>query len=309
MNELEICKEKYIEELRVRNYAQTTIINKDIRLKEFIEYLKRAEITQYSEMTENHLKAYQEYRYYKENRFKKVDSIAVQNRHISVVKSYLKYLVKTGKINHDPGANITLARQPKFLPKEALTDKEMKKLLKSIDENNVIGYKNRTILEVLYTTGIRRRELINIKLEDVMLKSGFIRINQGKGKKDRMVPIGKIASKYIENYIKHVRENIKTAKTSEYLFPGQRKEKIAVNIINKMLKVYAKKANIKKEVTSHTIRRSCATEMIKREANVMYVKELLGHSSLESLDKYCRLTAIDLKKAHRKYHPRENDMV
>ena len=169
MNELEISKEEYTEELKIRNYAQETIINKDIRLREFIEYLKRAEITQCDEITENHLKAYQEYRYYKENRFKKTDSIEVQNRHISAVKDYLKYLLKTGKITHDPGINITQARQPKFLPKEALTDKEMKKLLKSIDENNVIGYRNRTILEVLYTTGIRRRELINIKLEDVIL--------------------------------------------------------------------------------------------------------------------------------------------
>ena len=119
-----------------------------------------------------------------------------------------------------------------------------------------------------------------------------------------MVPLGKIACEYLENYIQSVRPQFYQSKENESLFKQKGREINSGSIWLLVVK-YAKMANIGKEVTPHTFRRSCATEMIKRRANPMYVKELLGHNSLETIKSYCDLTIIDLKKAHQKYHPRE----
>ena len=259
------------------------------------------------DITEEHIKEYQKYRHYYQNRYKRCDSVSVQNKHLSSIKIFFRYLKETGYIVNDPTKSIQYAREPKRLPKTALTHNEVKKLLRQPDTHTLTGYRDRTLLELLYSTGIRKTELLNLKLQDIDYEEGYLRVNQGKGQKDRVTPIGKIACHYLETYIKGIRPMLIRSKTEQALFLGKRGQPLKRNGLSELIARYAKRIDTEKKITTHTFRRSCATGMIKNNANVMHVKDLLGHNSLETVQMYCNLSIVDLKEAHRKCHPREKD--
>ena len=179
-------------------------------------------------------------------------------------------------------------------------------MLAQTDDSTPTGFRDRTILETLYSTGVRRNELIHLKIDDVDYAGGYLRVNQGKGNKDRVVPMGKIACHYAENWIKGVRAVfLKDRRKHDYLFVTKSGNPIDESTVRDIVVKYSAPLKLKKPVTCHTFRRSCATEMVKRNANLMHVKEILGHEDLESTKVYCRLTITDLKKTHQRYHPRE----
>jgi len=166
---------------------------------------------------------------------------------------------------------------------------------------------DRAIIEVFYSTGIRRNELINLEISDVDYHEGFVRINSGKGNKDRVVPIGKIACRYIENYVKGVRPMLVKDPRDNHLFLTINGTKISENRVWQLVKTYSRKTKIKKNITTHTFRHTCATLMLKNKANIRHIQELLGHSSLDSTQVYTSVTITDLKEVHSKCHPREKD--
>ena len=146
----------------------------------------------------------------------------------------------------------------------------------------------------------------NLKVnKNSIVSAGDFSIVSGKGDKDRVVPLGRVACKYVENYIKGIKPMFLNAKQERRLFLSKKGLPIAKNTLGDMILKYAKRSGIEKHITTHTFRRSCATEMIKNKANLMHVKELLGHSSMETVQTYCNLSIVDLKEAHKKCHPRE----
>ena len=160
---------------------------------------------------------------------------------------------------------------------------------------------------MLYSTGIRRQELLNLKLEDIDYEKGFLRVNRGKGDKDRVVPLGSITCKYLENYIKLVRIDLARIKGSEYLFLTLAGTSMEETSLRKRLHKYTKKAKINKTITPHVFRHTCATHLIQQKANIRCVQGILGHKSLDTTQKYTQITITDLKEAHQKCHPRERE--
>ncbi|MBU1121608.1 MAG: tyrosine-type recombinase/integrase, partial [Candidatus Omnitrophica bacterium] len=187
--------------------------------------------------------------------------------------------------------------------------KEIKKLLKAPDIHIPIGYRDRTILEVFYSSGIRRQELVNLKPQDVDYEKGFLRVNRGKGGKDRVVPLGRIACKYLENYIKLVRIDLRRIKNCEYLFISTLGNQMEVSTLRRMINRYVKKSRIEKRVTPHVFRHSMATHLIQDKANIRCVQEILGHKSLDTTQIYTQITITDLKEAHKSHHPREKEKI
>jgi len=163
------------------------------------------------------------------------------------------------------------------------------------------------MLEVFYSTAIRRAELRSLNIDDADYQSGFLRVNSGKGDKDRVVPIGKIACRYLENYIKGVRPELVKGNKTKALFISKKSGRISKNLAGEMIDKYVKCSGIRKRVTCHTFRHSCATHMVRNKAGLRHMQEMLGHSSLNTTQKYIQLTIVDLKEAHRKYHPRERE--
>ena len=304
-NPSESAKE-FLKSLRVRNLSHRTIEQVSWRLSKFLEYIDRRNIEQVQAITRDVISSYQVELYEAVNRSGMPNTTAFQNGMLSTVKQFMRYLKDHDLIVADPARDIGYAKEPKRLPQGVLSPAEARKILHATDTSSVIGYRDRTILEVLYSTGLRKEELGKITLTDVDYKDGFLRVS-GKGDRERIVPLGRIACRYLENYIKSVRVELFKNPGEKHLFLTSRGRPLSKNVVWELVKKYALKAKIQKNVHPHTFRHTCATVMLKNKANIRAVQELLGHSSLNSTQIYTHLTITDLKQIHAKCHPREKD--
>jgi integrase/recombinase XerD len=218
----------------------------------------------------------------------------------------MTFLWDNGFIISNPAKDIQYAKVPQALPRSILSRSESRKIMNAPDTRSVIGYRDRTILEVLYSSGIRKSELRYLTLNDVDYHDGFLRV-MGKGSKERIVPIGRIACRYLENYVKSVRLALIKDPYNKTLFLSSRGRRLNHNAVWVMVKKYGKKAKIKKNIFPHTFRHTCATAMLRNKADIRAIQELLGHSSLNSTHVYTRISITDLKEVHSRCHPREKD--
>ena len=160
-------------------------------------------------------------------------------------------------------------------------------------------------MEVFYATGIRRNELLALTVADVNLEEELLRVNKGKGGKDRVVPLSTLACKFLESYIKGVRPEWAVKTGTDRLFLSWRGRPLDGNTLRLLVKAHAQRAGVKKRVSCHVWRHTCATHLLKNNANLRHVQEILGHGLLSTTERYLHLTITDLKEAHRKFHPRE----
>jgi integrase/recombinase XerD len=297
----------YIRSLAVRNLAQRTIAATTWKLAKFFDYLAALGIDHVDHITAQVVRDYQIHLYQGINAKGRPNTVAYQNGLLSTAKQFLMFCKQNDYIVTDPGRHVAYAKQPQRLPRGVLTPAEAKKILKVPDTHTVLGYRDRTILEVLYSSGIRKTELNNLTLADVDYQDGFLRIIEGKGRKDRIVPIGRIACRYLENYIKSVRPELIIDPYNQHLFLTMRGKRFSKNALWELIKKYAKKAKLKKNVYPHTFRHSCATSMLKNRADIVTIQKLLGHASLDSTQVYTYLSVMDLKDVHKRCHPREKD--
>lgn len=264
--------------------------------KNFINFLDNSEIDNIGEIT--HLNIIEYLSSLKTKSFKS-KTIA---RNIVSLKQYFKYLLLEKKIKSDPTSNIKSPRMSINLP-EVLNLQEIEKLLSGPDLSSVSGIRDATMLEVLYGTGIRVSELIDIRLNDINLELGYILI-RGKGSKERIVPIGKIAIKKLQDYIKYFRHNLLKDKLSDYLFINRTGRKMTRQGYWKLLKSYTLKSGINKRITPHTIRHTFASHLLDRGADLRTIQLLLGHSDISSTQIYTHIDTRRLKEIHSQYHPR-----
>ena len=226
-----------------------------------------------------------------------------QARIISGLKSFFGYLLLEEKIEIDP---TELIESPKLLKKlpDTLNIEEIEKILSSIELNSFEGLRNRAIIETLYSCGIRVSELINLTFQNLFLDIGFIKV-MGKSSKERLVPIGKSAIKYIKKYNDQFRNEIKIKEGNEgYLFLNRRGSKISRNMIFIIVKNISKKIFPNKKVSPHTFRHSFATHMVEGGADLRAIQEMLGHESITTTEIYTHLNKEHLREVVNKFHPR-----
>lgn len=292
--------------LKALNRAKRTVSEIIRKLNRFFAYLESRGIYHADQITRDVIHAYQIEIYQSLTVKGEPYSIAHQNSIISAVKQFMTFLRDTGYIVVNPACDIQYATEPKALPKSILTPSEARKLMQAPDIKSVIGYRDRTMLEILYSSGVRKTELRKLTLNDVDYLDGFIRV-EGKGKRERIVPIGRIACRYLENYIKSVRPALIKAPYDQTLFLSIRGKMMNPGVVWDMVKKYAQKTKIRKNVHCHTFRHSCATSMHKNKADIRTIQELLGHSSLTTTQIYTKISITDLKEVHKRCHPRERD--
>lgn len=303
---LEAIAQEFLKSLKVRNLSGTTIKGVSWRLGKFLDYLAGREITGVTGITKEVVATFQLEQYERINAMGRPNGVHHQNRMLSAVKLFTSYLKEYDYTVSDPAKGIQYAKEPKSLPRGILTPTEARKILHAPDTKSVIGYRDRTILEILYSSGIRKDELITLTLADVDYNDGFLRVI-GKGNKERMVPIGRIACRYLENYIKSVRPELLRDPYEKTVFLSQRHRPLSKNMVWELTKRHARKAKITKNVHPHTFRHTCATQMLRNKAHIRAVQELLGHESLDSTQVYTHVSITDLKEIHASCHPREKD--
>ena len=221
---------------------------------------------------------------------------------IGTAKGFTRFLKDKDYLISDPGETLTPPKRGRRLPKSILSPGEIKQLIEATDARTNKGLRDRVILEILYDTAVRRSEVANIRLSDLDLSAGYIRI-VGKGDKDRVVPVSSRVCELIRNYLLFVRPAFVKTKDSGHLILNRSGNQMAANGIYIIVKHYG--TLIKKKVTTHSLRHTCATHMLKNGAPVRHLQELLGHESLESTQIYTHVTINDLKQVHAKYHPSE----
>ena len=305
-NNLTSLAKEFERSLKILNRSKRTVREVIRKLNKFFEYLHCLEIAHVDGITRAVVRDYQIEVYQTVNAKGYPNSVAYQNSQLSAVKQFLQFLVDAGYIVSNPARDIQYAKQPQRLPRGILSASEARKIMQAPDTKSAIGYRDRTILEVLYSSGIRKTELRDLTLNDVDYHDGFLRI-QGKGNKERVVPIGRIACRYLENYIKSVRPELIKDPYNNHLFLSSRGNRFNHNAVWVLVKKYAKKAKVKKNIHCHTFRHTCATAMLRNKADVRIIQKLLGHSSLDSTQVYTRVSITDLKEVHQRCHPREKD--
>ena len=225
-----------------------------------------------------------------------------QARSISAIKSFFNYLIFEGYIKESPISNIEAPKQEKKLP-VVLTEDEIKNLINSIDLNHNFGQRNKTIIEILYGTGIRVSELVNLKLSNIFFKENIIKVI-GKGNKERFVPLGEIASCEMKIYIND-RNRLKIdSKSSDILFLNRYGRRLTRSMIFKIISDASKRIGLDKKISPHTLRHSFATHLIKNGADLRTIQLILGHESITTTEIYTHLDTLHLEEVLKKYHPR-----
>lgn len=226
------------------------------------------------------------------------------NKKVSNLQGFLSYMEERGIVMKGLSKMIVRVKEPQMLPTSVLSDKQMKQLLESIDTTSSTGYRDRAILELMYTAGVRADEVLGIDVMNLKLDARTVMVT-GKGRKQRVVPIGQTAMRYVESYLKAVRPFLLKDASETALFLEKSGKRYQYHNLRRMIKRYANKMKFDVRVSPHTFRRSTCTELIKGGAKLYHVKSLMGHESLSSLKHYTKLTIVDLKKTHKRCHPRE----
>ena len=229
------------------------------------------------------------------------------NKRIEGARAFLAWLAGHGLAPSSFLAALSYVAQPKLLPTSVLTHAQMRRALATLDGSTPEGIRDRAMLEMLYSSGLRAAELLGLDVRDVDLDNATALV-MGKGSKQRVVPIGRTALRHLESYLKGVRPFLlKTNPAQPALWLNCRGERVLYPVLLRRVHEHLRNAGLPATVTPHTFRRSCTTELIRGGANLWHVKELLGHENLDTLRHYAKLTIADLKKTHAKCHPRERD--
>ena len=224
-------------------------------------------------------------------------------RYYSSIKGFFKYLLANNYVTSNPIEKIPPPKIPKNLP-PVLSVSEVDSILSKPDADEKLGLRDKAILETFYACGVRESELINLKLPDLFLDEEIIRVF-GKGSKERLVPIGSSAIKWIKEYLIKSRPLLeKKTKSGNFLFLNQRGTKLSRMGIWKIVSKYVKEAGIKKEVHPHTFRHSFATHLLEGGADLRAVQEMLGHSDISTTQIYTHIDREYIKQIHKDFHPR-----
>lgn len=222
------------------------------------------------------------------------------SHYITVINSFYEFLLNDGVISENPCNNISSPKVPKKLP-TYLTEAEVDKLL-NINLITPYDYRNKAMLELLYASGLRITELINLKITDVDVNNCFVRVF-GKGKKERIIPLTDLALDYLKVYVTEYRNVILKDKVSDYLFISNSLTNISRQGFFKIIKKECKRAGVEKNVSPHVLRHSFATHLLKHGADLRVIQELLGHEDISTTQIYAHLVNEKLKKDY-EYHPR-----
>lgn len=230
---------------------------------------------------------------------KKGNKSRTLNRKLSVVRMFYKFLYTEGKIDHNPVEGVSSPRLGRKIP-SFLSEKEVEALLEAPSVDEEYGSRDRAILEVVYGAGLRISELVNLNLTDLNLKGGWVKV-LGKGSKERIVPLGREACRWVRIYLRKRRIET-TDKLS--LFCNRYGKRLSRQACWKITKKYSQKSGITKKISPHTLRHSFATHLLSRDADLRFVQELLGHTNISTTQIYTHITQERLKKVYKKYHPR-----
>jgi len=296
-------RERYLEWMGVRNYSAKSAESRALYINYFMQWCEDRGLTQPCEITKQVMERYQRYLYHYRKDNGEPLSFQSQYSRLGALRAFFKYLSKQNYILYNPAADIDLPKLEKRLPKHILTIEEVETVLAIPNTNTATGLRDRAILEVFYSTGIRRMELINLRLYDLDRERGTLMVRLGKGKKDRMVPIGQRAINWCDHYLLEIRPQLYTGADNETLFLTHHGEAFTPSRMSQLVRNIINKADVGKTGSCHLFRHTMATVMLENGADIRYIQEMLGHAKIDTTQIYTQVSIRRLKAVHDLTHP------
>lgn len=279
-----------------RGLSRNTLESYSRDLNKYIDYLEKHGISDIKETSSSHIIAFIS------TLTEKGLSTKTTARNLVAIRTFYKFLVSEKYLEENPAARIDSPKTWFRLPNTLALD-EVERLLDQPDANTPLGMRDSAMLELLYATGLRVSELISLSLNNINLEAGYL-IALGKGSKERIVPIGDHAAKKVREYMVSARNRLLKKSNSPYIFVNRSGKFISRQGFWKIIKKYALKAGIKKNIAPHTLRHSFATHLLERGADLRSVQTMLGHVDISTTQIYTHVTRERLKKLHTQLHPR-----
>lgn len=304
LDDLKLWQGRFEECLFLRGLSARTVEYYVAELEPLFVFLLNRGLEKLSEVNREALEAYRRELYYGDFRGKRL-SLGSQARRLTAIKVFFGYLADAQFILVDSSTSLKRPRVPKTLPRQLLSEGEMMTLLLGPDIATPLGIRNRAILELLYATGIRNSELLNLELGSVDFDRCELFISRGKGNKSRRLPLAEEALAWLEDYLLNARPQLARAHSGDVFFLTVKGNKFYRGQLSDMVRELAVSLGLEKRVTPHLLRHACATHMLRRGAGVRQLQLLLGHSDINSTQRYLKVEISDLHKVVTQYHPRE----
>lgn len=282
-----------------RGLAKNTLDSYRRDLGKFTGYLRRKDVSSFTEVDRRMIMAFLEDLH---NRHRAAATIS---RNLAAIRSFYGFLVQENLTGTNPSAELDTPKIPKRLP-NVMTVDQVATLMEQPKPSNPAGLRDKAMLELLYATGIRVSELVDLNLADVNLEMGFLRC-LGKGAKERIVPMGKSAIGAVDDYLQRGRGKLGKEREKKAVFLNIRGGRLTRQGFWKILKKYVRLAGFQGDITPHTLRHSFATHLLENGADLRAVQEMLGHSDISTTQIYTQVTAIHLRDVYQQSHPRAKD--
>lgn len=294
---------QYLEDILVLHFSPGTCQTRKCNLKHFARWCAERGILRPSEVTRPVIERYRRYMFYKRKPGGAPYAMSTHCQRFTDIRQFFRWLARKNLILHNPAADLESMRREKRLPRAILTLSDIEKIFSLPDVRTPQGARDRAILETLYSTGLRRSELIQLMISDVDHERGVVVVRLGKGKKDRVVPIGERALVWIRIYMERGRPRFVVPPDDGHIFLSARGVGISRNQLSLLVRRYVLRAKLGKTGSCHLFRHSCATHMHENGGDIRFIQAMLGHEDITSTEIYTRVGIHKLKLVHTSTHP------
>jgi len=288
---------------REKNYSAATIEARDVYIRYFLIWCDERGLNRPQDITKPILERYQRYLFLYRKEDGQPLTTRSQHTRVTPLRAFFKWLARNNHILYNPASELELPRLERRLPKHVLTVREAESVLAQPDLGTPTGIRDRAMLETLYSTGMRRMELLNLHLNDIDVDRGTVMIRQGKGKKDRMIPIGERALEWIAKYRDDVRPELAAGSDDGSLFLSNLGEAFTPNRLTQLVRDHVNAAKLGKTGACHLFRHTMATLMLENGADIRFIQAMLGHAELSTTQIYTQVSIRKLKDIHTATHP------
>ncbi len=295
--------EKFLEWRQVKGFSEITIYGETRKLEYFNRWCEERGVTRPIEVTKAILERYHRYLY----NYRKNDGLPLtfrsQKAFLTPIRAFFRWLTRHNYIPSNPAADMDLPKEEQRLPRAVLSAEEVEQIISQVDLSEPRGIRDRAILEAFYSTGMRRQEMTRLKLTDVDMKYGIVIVRDGKGKKDRIIPIGERALAWINKYLAETRPDFSIEPDEGYLFLTREGNFFSTSGMGHLVRYYIQASGIVKRGSCHMFRHTMATLMLENGAGLRYIQRMLGHAQLSTTEVYTQVSTRKLREIFMATHP------
>jgi len=298
-----VLMKAWLDYLRTRGHSERTVWSAEWSVSDFIVFCQERDILLARDVTKPVIERYQKTLFYARKEDGSPLTLSTQSARLSYLKQYFKWLLRENHLLGNPASGIELPKVEKRLPKHILTDAEAEAILMQPDLGTPLGIRDRALLETLYSTGVRRSELGRLRLQDLDLERGTVIVRQGKGRKDRLIPIGARALAWLDRYVREVRPGYVVEPDDGRLFLSHWGGPLSPNNLCSLVSRHVHASGLTHAGGCHLFRHAMATLMLENGADIRFIQAMLGHVKLTTTEIYTHISIKKLKEIHTATHP------